>query len=498
MIKNIGSNWFLMALTAITTYVLMPFNLNSLGNENYGIWLIISSITAYLFLLHLGVPMASVRELTQAIALKDDERINRIVTSCGLLYLVFGVVVMLLGVPLYFFFVYTYEIPLPVRGEARAAFVISLMQTGLAFIATMPYAILSAYESFVAKNVLMAIVLIVRTIVNIVLVLMYPSFITLGILMLIATVFEMVLAWGYIFRTYPVIRPRLSLFSMETVRGIFGFSIWVFLMALGSQLAFQTSPLIIGHYMTSADVPSVAVPNSLMLILMQFVGGIASVIMPVATNMQTTGDFATLRHVYFKWTKISLALSVCAGLFLVIFGPSFLKFWIGPSYTPESGAVLQILAASYMVFLPVRGVAVPVLMGLGHAKWPTIATLTAGVMNLGMSIALVGPYGLEGVAWAMAIPNVLLSVVLAILACRALKITPARYLATIFPLAIIATGAAFVTLALWSEIWRPHGMFGLAVAGVLTMGVCVVLWTELVLRDDPHVKAPRLSLLLRG
>lgn len=498
MIKNIGSNWFLMVLTAVTTYVLMPFNLNSLGSQNYGIWLIISSITAYLFLLHLGVPMASVRELTQAIALKDHERINRIVTSCGLLYLVFGLVVMLLGVPLLVFFEKTYNIPLPLQGEARAAFIVSLMQTGLAFIATMPYAILSAYESFVTKNILMAVVLIVRSIVNIILVLVYPSFLTLGVLMLIATIFELILTWGYIFRNYREIRPRLSQFSIETVRGIFGFSIWVFLMALGTQLAFQTSPLIVGKYMSSADVPSVAVPNSLMVMLIQFVGGIASVIMPVATNMQTNNDYSTLRSVYFKWTKISLALSVCAGLFLIIFGPAFLRFWIGPSYTPESGQVLQVLAASYIVYLPVRGVAVPVLMGLGHAKWPTIATLIAGVLNLVMSVALVGPYGIEGVGWAIAIPNVLVSIVLAVQACRALKITPTTYLATIVPLAAIAFGAAFMSLALWYEIWRPHGLFGLGVAGVLTVAVCVILWTELVLRDDPHVKVPRLSLLLRG
>ena len=130
MLKNIGSNWFLMAITAITTYILMPFNLNSLGSQNYGIWLIISSITAYLFLLHLGVPMASVRELTQAIATKDDERINRVVTSCAVLYLVFGVVVMVLGLPLLWFFERTYVVPATLQGEARVAFLIALLQTG--------------------------------------------------------------------------------------------------------------------------------------------------------------------------------------------------------------------------------------------------------------------------------------------------------------------------------------------------------------------------------
>ena len=37
---------------------------------------------------------------------------------------------------------------------------------------------------------------------------------------------------------------------------------------------------------------------------------------------------------------------------------------------------------SALVFLPVRGVALPILMGLGKPGVPTIGFLTAGVLNL--------------------------------------------------------------------------------------------------------------------
>ena len=103
--------------------------------------------------------------------------------------------------------------------------------------------------------------------------------------------------------------------------------------------------------MTTADVVTFAVPNSLMLILMQFVGGISSVMMPLATNLHTRGEMRALRGILYRWTKITLALSWCAGLYFIVFGPAFLTFWIKSAYSHESDMVLRILTASYLVLL---------------------------------------------------------------------------------------------------------------------------------------------------
>src|SRR5439155_21137418 len=46
--------------------------------------------------------------------------------------------------------------------------------------------------------------------------------------------------------------------------------------------------------------------------------------------------------------------------------------------------------------LPIRGVALPILMGLGKPRLPTIGFLIAGTVNLVLSILLVRPLGLAG------------------------------------------------------------------------------------------------------
>ena len=60
MLKNIVSNWVTMAATLIVAFTLLPVILHSLGQEQYGLWLLITSMTGYLGLMNLGIPMASV------------------------------------------------------------------------------------------------------------------------------------------------------------------------------------------------------------------------------------------------------------------------------------------------------------------------------------------------------------------------------------------------------------------------------------------------------
>jgi hypothetical protein len=63
VLKNIASNWLLLAASVLVVYTLLPFNLHALGQESYGIWLLVVSLSGYLYLMNLGIPMASVQFL---------------------------------------------------------------------------------------------------------------------------------------------------------------------------------------------------------------------------------------------------------------------------------------------------------------------------------------------------------------------------------------------------------------------------------------------------
>src|SRR5258706_5748488 len=200
--------------------------------------------------------------------------------------------------------------------------------------------------------------------------------------------------------------------------------------------------------MEVSAIPYFTVANSFIIYLMEFLIAIAAVVMPTATRLQTQGRSAELREIFLKWSKIALSLTMAAGLFLIVLGPRFIAWWVDPSFERPAGEVLQILMLSYLVFLPVRGVALPILMGLGKPGLPTIGFLVAGVVNLGLSIALARPMGLAGVALGTAIPNVLFAGLVLWQACRQLETPVSQYLRYVVPRATLGV-IPVLALLLW-------------------------------------------------
>jgi O-antigen/teichoic acid export membrane protein len=288
-------------------------------------------------------------------------------------------------------------------------------------------------------------------------------------------------------RRYPHIRISLADFDWTVVRRIFSFSAYVLLLSAGARLTFETDALVIGAVLGVGSIPFFAVANSLVIYLMEFVIAIAAVVSPMATKLGAEGKLDELREIFLKWSKVALSLSMLAGLFLMVLGPKFIGWWIDPSFEEPSGQVLQILMVSCFFFLPVRGVALPVLMGLGKPKAPTFAFVASGFANLALSVFLARDYGLAGVALGTAIPNILFSLFVLMIACRELDVSVSRYVQYVVPRA--AVGAfPVVALLLWFKLSvQVQTLADLALAGSAVVALFALTWIFFVYRDDPYV-----------
>jgi len=311
--------------------------------------------------------------------------------------------------------------------------------------------------------------------------------VVLALVQVACLAFDFGTSWLLIRRRYPDVRIRLSDFDRGTVRKILSFSVYVLLLQAGMRLTWETDALVIGAFLGVGAVPFYVVANSLIVYLMEFVLAIAAVAAPTATRLHAEGKQDELREMFLKWSKVALSLSLMAGLFLIVLGPAFLAQWIDPSFEQPAGQVLQILMVSCLLFLPVRGVAQPILMGLGKPRQPTIAFLVAGILNLGLSIALARPLGLAGVALGTAIPNVLFAGVVLVMACRELGVSPLAYARYVIPRATVGA-LPVLALPLWFKLrLQVHDLAGLVTAGLAMTVVFAFTWVFYVYRDDPFV-----------
>lgn len=486
MLRSVGSNWVLTLVSIAATYVLTPFIIHNLGREGYGTWALITSMTGYIGLLGLGVPMASVRYLAQHVAEGDSRKLNETLTSCVGLYLMVGSGSVVVGMALNALFA-LYEIPKMFEAEAHLAFGVMVLHVSAGFISLLPEAIMFAHHDFVVRNLIRIGGVLLRLGLIVGLLRLDSSLVVLALIQIACLGFDFCVSWLVIRRRYAGVRVSRADFKWGTVRRIFSFSLYVLLLNAGARLVFETDAMVIGAFLGVGPIPFYAVANSLIIYLMDFMTAIAAVVSPMATKLNTEGRVADLRQMFLKWSKLAFSVTIMVGLFLIVLGPRFIGWWIDPSFEGGAGEVLQILMLSSLVFLPVRGVAMPVLVGMGKPKTPTIAFIATGLVNLGLSMLLVGPLGLPGVALGTAIPNVLFALVVLVVACRELGIAVPSYVRYVVPRA--ALGALPVLgLLLWFKLGlQVHGISGLIAAGLAMVLLFGVTWVLFVYRDDPYV-----------
>jgi O-antigen/teichoic acid export membrane protein len=501
MLRNIGSNWALALIQILVLIQLTPIQVRELGVPTQGVWLTVASLTSVLGLLILGVPMASVRFIAGHVARDEPHKANAAIATCLGICLALGAGAFVVGLGFWSFFDHTYLrspewVPLGpvVLRDARVAFWISVAQVSLGFAATLPFGILDAHDDFISRNGVKVAGLILRLVMIAGVLRLYPSLILLAAIQFGVMLLEFAVALAIIRRSRPHIRFGLSGFDASRLREILGFSLFAMLLNMGSQLAFQSDQLVINAFSGPDQGTFFDVGNKFFPPLLGLVLGIGMVMMPTATKLQVTGGFAELRGAFLKWSKVAYSLALLVGVYLLVLAPEFLAWWMGPLFAVPSGRVTRVLMFSFLFFLPVRGVASPMLMGLGKPALPALAFLGMGVINLAISLVLVKPLGIFGVAVGTAIPCVLFAAGVAWLACREVAVPVFEYFSYVM---LRPTLGVLPPIALLYLLKRGMHVFHLDasrwvefvplfLSGLGMVALFMVMWVFFVYRDDPY------------
>ena len=76
ILRNVLSNWTGFAVQVVVVFFLTPFLIESLGKEQYGVWVLATSVGGYYGLLGLGLQGGVNQYLTRYLATKDYSRMN--------------------------------------------------------------------------------------------------------------------------------------------------------------------------------------------------------------------------------------------------------------------------------------------------------------------------------------------------------------------------------------------------------------------------------------
>src|ERR1700721_3257066 len=93
-LKNVASNWAGLGVNIAVGFFLSPFILHHLGDEAFGLWVLIFSLTGYYGIFDFGIRSSLIRYVSKFQATGDKDELARLVNTSLFPYTCVGLVLL--------------------------------------------------------------------------------------------------------------------------------------------------------------------------------------------------------------------------------------------------------------------------------------------------------------------------------------------------------------------------------------------------------------------
>lgn len=477
--RNVFWNWIGLAVAMAVAFFLSPFLVHTLGDAQYGLWVLILSLTGYMAMLDGGLKVSVVKFVAALSEKGDDEALGSVVSTTLAIYVLLAVVLMSVATLAGPMLERLFEMPAALRDTARKVLVIAsgtLSVTLLASVFNGFFAGLQRYD--ITNKVQVGTTLVAASAIYLT-VSAGLGIVGLALVYLGVQATAGLALWRLALRLRPGLRVGPALVRFATLRQLYGYSAFVLLNSLAMLLLFRSGELVAGFLFGTAAVTYFAIGGMLVEYLGKIIGSMTQVLHPLASSRYALGDESGLREAVLLSTRVCIAIALPACIGFIVLGGPFLAAWMGPSYAAVSAPILGVLAVGRLFWLAQSG-AGNILLGGGRHRALAILTSVTGLAGIALAAAFGMAEGLIGVAVGLTTAIVgIYGLALPIYVCRSLDIGILGYLRGALLGPAVAAVPYTVTLLLLSTWLRPQG-FGpvLLVAAIAIPLYLAVAWVS--------------------
>src|SRR5579863_1688171 len=485
LFKNVGSSWFALGINIVVGILLSPYILHHLGDDAFGLWVLIFSITGYYGLFDLGIRSSIVRYVATYSATHDNEELNRLLSTALVSYSGIGAAAILITLAGSYYVDSIFpKIAADFLSTARLLFLIVGSSVALGFPVGVFGGVLEGLQRFYLLNFTSISATLLRALL-IVLALRHGY----GLLAVALVTVCMPLISGLVnaIVVFAILPLRLSLNNVhrESLRRIASYSSSTFIIIVAARLRFKTDAMVIGKFVSFAAITYFTIGSRLVDYAGEVVSGLAQVFVPMSSKSDATGDLAGLRRIFVAGNRACALIIFPMAAILIILGKSVIEAWVGRRYIATSYPVLLVLLIPTTLMMA-QSASGRVLFGMAKHKTLAIVTLLEGGANLFLSILLVRRFGILGDAVGTAIP--LACTTLFFLPrhlCHVLKLRLGLYLREAFFLPLMLCAPLVAVLLLMRHWFVAHNYLQLAIqlligSAVYGVGLLWAIWTRKV------------------
>jgi len=482
ILRNVGSSWFALGVNVVVGIFLSPYILHRLGDEAFGLWILIFSVTGYYGLFDLGIRSSIVRYVARYSATDEQEELNGLVNTAMFSYSGIGVLTMVFTLIATFYLTSILRIPADFVATARWMLLIVGTSVSLGFPLGVFGGILEGLQRFYLLNFINIGSTLVRALLIVMALRRGGGLLTIAVITVTLPLLGGLVNAIAVFR-HLKIRLAARYVSRSSFRRIASYSGTTFLIIMGARLRFKTDALVIGTFVSAAAITYFTIGARLIDYASEVVSSLAQIFLPMSSHSQAKGDLEGLRKIFVVGNRACAFIIFPIAAVLTILGKSVIEAWVGPKYVATSYPVMLILLYPTALMLA-QSASGRTLWGMAkHRTWAWVV-LIEGVSNLILSVILVRPYGILGDAIGTAIP-LTCSMILFLPRhlCGLLGIKLRTYLYRAFVLPLVLCIPLVAVLLLMQRWFIPHRLsellIQLVIAGlVYGVGLAWAFWTH--------------------
>jgi len=383
----------------VIALVLTPFIIDGIGADAFGVWALawsFSFLGGYAAMTDLGVEAAAARYVAEARGLGDADRAREVASSAMRFFRLASLVATPLVAALGIGLIEIVGAPAGLQAEARICFALIAAQLLFELPARAYLALLEgaqAYGSYQAVELGRSLALGAFIAIALIADWGLPG---LGAAAMASSVIALGLARALSARWVPDVAIARRHATRATGRTLMSFGG----RYLGFQLMYtlyrQFDKVIVGIALGPRPVGVFEVGARLQQGALMIQSISASAVLPAAAFVQQHREL--VRELYLRGTSYGVAMSVPVAVAAFIFAPDLIRTWVGEEF--EDSAVIAQLLLAGAVLVASHRVGISMLVGLGQMRFLLWVTFAFTLLNIGLSIALVGPMGVDGVALA--------------------------------------------------------------------------------------------------
>lgn len=386
-----------------------PIMLKLLGQSEYGLYKLSSTVTSYLTLISLGIGSAVVRYLIDARIHDGEEGERKVFGLFMIIFRVIAIVTLIVGIWLTFNIQIWYGKSLDADQLFRMRILIFIMvcNTALNFLLSPYISVVNAHEKFIFLQSMNIISTCFGPILNLIMLFLGYASIGMSVSTLLLGMLVNISYLIYV-RKSMKIRPIYKDISFPLLKNILKFSFWIFVANVVSQLFNATDTAMIGAIPKLAT-EGVAVYNigaTFNSIMFSLTTGITSVMAPKINNMVLSGNSGKeLTNLSIKVGRIQCYIMMLVITGFIVFGKPFIYYYAGKGFE-ESYWVAIIMMIPNMVPLA-QTVCLNVVVAQNKHQFRSIVYLIIAIINVIGTWFLMQAMGVIGAALMTGIALVL-------------------------------------------------------------------------------------------